>query len=84
MGGLVKHWFGGGSNAAPATPPPPPPIPPAANPATIADTSIQAQGAAARARAAAGAGAGFEGTLLTGSTGTNAPANRTLKTLTGE
>lgn len=67
---------------APSVPnvPPPPPLPPAANPQTVASSSVQAAGANARARAAGAAGSGFGGTDLTkpdATGGTKAPTAKT-------
>lgn len=54
--------MGFGSAPSPA---PVPTLPPAAQPATIADPSVAASGASARARAVGAAGAGFDGTVGT-------------------
>lgn len=60
--------FGGG-----ASPQPIPPLPPAAQPATLADPLVAETAAAQRARAAAIAGGGFGGTIETSAQGLKPP-----------
>jgi hypothetical protein len=69
--------FGGSS----PSPQPIPPVPPAAQPATLANPLVAQTAAAQRARAAAIAGAGFGGTIGTSPEGLQTPpltANATL------
>lgn len=59
--------------SAPKTPPPPAPPPPPPTPPTYADASVALSGQAQKMQAAAASGRGFDGTLLTGPSGSKAP-----------
>lgn len=78
MGGL----FGGGGGAP--APAPVPPVPPAAQPATLANPAVSMAGVTQRQQAAASAGAGFNGTIQNaGGAGGTAPTSTAGKSLLG-